>query len=570
MCGIAGLYLKDSFHGQYDVDDLVDGLLLGIESRGRDATGYVAVRKGGEVALFDKTDAPAKDFVLLRENVPSDLRFALLHTRLATKGATKDNENNHPVLFKTCFATHNGVIRNDDELFDDLLNEQTRVAEVDSIVVPTLVHSCGGMDKALENLPKLVGSWALAIADPTEKPDEVLLVRGSSSPLVVLNHPKLVMWASTVTALKDAWELAIGTPPKHNKYTTLDEGEFIRIKEGGLVETGRFMEKPVYQSTYRGTGSSRNFRTPHDYETSHSSWEKKPMCFECGERQANYSVIDSYRDEEAGRSVEWDVPVCWGCRTTVPADLSYRYATEKLRVRYRRDDDICELCQTAPGAAYNSVGARLCVECMKAEPKAAKFQQSSFKGEAHQKYLTLNPGDLIPFELRSAFTSGCASCESQLVSYLDGEGFAICGLCKIAEDKAGEESSCGVEEGVDCIKCDNCDFWYPMDKIKVVSAFGTICEDCCEEQGWVQMPAHIEEKRPNFLPYLREADEAYPEGCVFMPCERKVAFKLNIHLPFVAWLLHKCTKDHLDDPALTEVWDKVTAAYTFELAETEK
>lgn len=571
MCGIAGIYLKDSFHGQYDVEGLVDGLFLGIEPRGRDASGIVSVTKGGGTVTLEKDDIEAKHFILLRHLLPDDLRFALCHTRLATKGDQERNENNHPVNYKTCFATHNGVIRNDDTLFEQ--NEWDRVAEVDSIVVPTMITESGGMDKALEVLPKLVGSWALAICDPTTHPDEVLLVKGNANPLVILNHPKLVMWASTKNAIEDAWKMVIGTPPKYNKYTHLNDGEFFRIKEGGLVETGRFMEKPK---------PSRSFRTPHDWESGRSrsypgAVSDRPMCFECGDRISFYKIEDSYRDEERGTTVSWDVPVCFQCSETLASDLTYRYATDKLRVRVTRDNS-CELCQQNPGTETGKHGASLCLTCFEDEKRDWK-PVATFRGDDPnaEKFLTLRPGDTIPMEMRSAF-NGCENCQSKLVSFIGKDGFAVCGMCKVAEDGAPVDDD---GEGIDCLQCDVCEHWAPVTDM-VSSCFGTVCERCCDKNGWEIHPSddpdacgvEVVKREPvpravNLLKYIREAEAMYPMGHKFTACEQTISAELLIHLPLVAWLLEGCPVRYLnDDTDLHEIYERVSGKYARIMGET--
>jgi hypothetical protein len=178
---------------------------------------------------------------------------------------------------------------------------------------------------------------------------------------------------------------------------------------------------------------------------------------------------------------------------------------------------------------------------------------------------------MIPMEMRYAFTGGCESCSSSLVAFISKDGFAICGLCHTAEQENEQTGA-----GIDCIQCDNCDTWYPVGQLRIMSAFGNICGDCADEEGWTKENTDIPEDdyepvsataaKPNFLPYIREAEEAYPVGTSFLPAEQVVATKLKIHLPFVAWLLHKCCSDHLADPALTEVWEKVTTAHSAELA----
>lgn len=584
MCGIAGIYLKDSFHGQFNAEDLVDQLLLGIENRGRDATGIVSVSKGGENVTLEKLDVEARYFIQLRDFLVKDTRYALLHTRLGTKGSEKQMENNHPVVFKSCYATHNGVIYNDDTLFAEL--DVERVADVDSIIVPTLVSSTGGMDEALKSLPRLKGSWACAIADPKTNPDEVLLVKGDRSPLVILNTPKVVVWASTKNAIEDAWKAAIGTPPKWNKYEHLTDGEYFRIKDGGATEQGRFIERTTYQG--------RSFRADHDWENnsggvrhypgSTSNAQDRTMCFECGERAAFYTVKDSFFDPTEKRHVEWDVPVCFHCKEIEKGDLTYAYATEKVKLRFRKEDDQCELCQKETAAGFDKHGTALCQRCLDTEPKMSGLIRGGTTESKTEGILRLNPGDLIPFNLRSSFKEGCESCASELVSYIGKDGFAICGMCKIAEEKSKDPVLMG---GIDVTTCDACDVWYEKSVLSH-TIHGLLCKGCIDsgkeaeesvledEEGVSDDPdalgvrvvkRTLQGRRPSFLPWIREAEERYPVSHRLTTLELEVATECYLHPPFAVWLLDFDSKDKLPDPTLTAVWDRVRMCFTRKVME---
>ena len=213
MCGIAGIHVKDNALGRFPVDRLLDPLLLKIEHRGKEATGYVAVTESGDIA-HEKGPQIASDFIKTRKRLPSKVRTLLLHTRLSTKGDPDKNENNHPVIYGSCYATHNGIIRNDDEVFEKLDIERT--AEVDSIAIPAAFnyHGFGALDDIKDALEELGGLYAIAAIDPEQKPGRLVLAKGPASPLWVLNHPKAIVWASTRSAIEDAWGGILGTPPK--------------------------------------------------------------------------------------------------------------------------------------------------------------------------------------------------------------------------------------------------------------------------------------------------------------------------------------------------------------------
>ena len=261
MCGIAGIHVKDSYIGRLPIDAMADYLLLGIEYRGKHATGYASASADGKTVAFEKGALTASDFVRQRRAIPEDAKTVLLHTRWATQGGPENNANNHPVLYDTCFVVHNGHINNDNELFPDGKN---RPAEVDSIAIAAAL-SQGGLDTTehiKEALEKLRGQMAIAAVDPTNTPGKLVLAKGWNSPLIVLNHPKCIIWASDKAAIDLAWQACMGTVTK--KYAKL-YGDNIRwqgftsLAQGDLWE---IEDDRVKRSNFR---YSQYIRHDEDY-----------------------------------------------------------------------------------------------------------------------------------------------------------------------------------------------------------------------------------------------------------------------------------------------------------------
>jgi glucosamine 6-phosphate synthetase-like amidotransferase/phosphosugar isomerase protein len=101
MCGIAGVHVKSAHLGRFPLDRFVDELFLGIEHRGRDASGYVAVNDEGEV-MMQKAPVKASLFTRKRKTIPNSARTVLLHTRLATQGLPAFSED----VFRDAQRTH--------------------------------------------------------------------------------------------------------------------------------------------------------------------------------------------------------------------------------------------------------------------------------------------------------------------------------------------------------------------------------------------------------------------------------------------------------------------------------
>lgn len=625
MCGIAGFFVKDPSIGNLEL--LADQLLLGIEHRGHDATGMLAIPKGGTNAYFYKEDIPAEYFVQTREFMPENVETVLLHTRLATQGKPEQNENNHPVQFKTCFATHNGVIWNDDAIIKE--TGEDRVAEVDSIAVPTLVAHAG-FDNALEALPKLEGSWALAIADPATNPGELLLVRGASSPLVVLNHPKILIWCSVRTAIADAWAKAIGTPPAWMKFDYINEGEYVRVDAEGKVTGDKFMSRP----DYAGYRKSQWYRDDDEFEQVYSGGARlvhsssdtaSKMCYECGERQALFPVIDSYTDAEGVNVTAWEVPTCYYCSRVFmeeengPGSLTYRYAgQDKVKLHHMKVGDKCYWCTRDNADQFTDKWDKVCEGCAQFEkrhqqvPTTPTFREmkayATLMGDDPNtdNILEMKPGDPIPDDMQYAFT-GCDACGGPKAEVIGTDGFAICWTCREGE-MLGQVRAAQIAKADSTLSaCMVCDTMQESKFIKD-TVFGPACKACrfSEETRWKDKNAELELDggrkykscadcrvffpkddlvdtttglyckkcvdvdptatpivRDNLHAYMREAQQMFDTpGCEpLSEMEREVAKNLSLYDVLVGWCLREVTTSMLADPPLKRFWDKVTDEY---------
>lgn len=216
MCGIAGVHVKSRYKGSLPLNNILDYLLVHIAERGKHATGFVSVDFGGKGVVLKKEDIPADKFVQTRKPLDTkNIQTILGHTRYATQGAASDFQNNHPVLYGSCFVTHNGHINNDDEVLDEYDLKEQRPAAVDSIAISIALDRCGldSITNIQEGLGKLAGNMACAVIDPVKHPGRLVLAKGSSSPLIVLHHKTGFYWASTKAAIDFMWGSLIGTPP---------------------------------------------------------------------------------------------------------------------------------------------------------------------------------------------------------------------------------------------------------------------------------------------------------------------------------------------------------------------
>lgn len=195
MCGIAGIVR----YGEKAISESqIADLLTGNEHRGNDATGMAFAQADGSVQVFKK-DEPAWTFVgdkqyfkAIEDNLKPDTWGVILHTRGATQGNPRKNENNHPMYGGLSAVIHNGGIRNDETLFNTLKME--RSCETDSDILRAFVDRFGITEKCIKEMNRIVGAAAGAAIDPRH-PKHMLLFR-SGSPMWLASNKDYFMFAS--------------------------------------------------------------------------------------------------------------------------------------------------------------------------------------------------------------------------------------------------------------------------------------------------------------------------------------------------------------------------------------
>ena len=229
MCGIAGFSL--------DPDSSVDrtlaaqALLAGIAERGADAVGYafrepqsritIHKQRSGATALLDRIDVPERATQLL------------LHVRDYTKGHPSLSANNHPIRHGAVVGIHNGIIVNDDQLFDE--HEIPRAEPgmtVDSEIIFAIAEISRG--RTAQAFEELYGSMATAWLD--EGRPELLLARGMGRPLWLGHGKRELFFASTRLAL----ELIESYGGVKLKKEQVGEGSVLAVDRGAIVAQDSF------------------------------------------------------------------------------------------------------------------------------------------------------------------------------------------------------------------------------------------------------------------------------------------------------------------------------------------
>lgn len=172
MCGIGGFSLAQG--SKINPRRLSNALLTGLESRGSQASGF-AFQANQRTGYFKQDIAGSR---LSLRSMPRSTTTAILHTRLATHGSIKNNENNHPVLSpdQNIALVHNGVIYNHHRVREEL---PFQLPEVDTSVIPAILQKYG-----FERFDMLDGDASVAWLDQ-RKAGILRVGRFSHSPLVI-------------------------------------------------------------------------------------------------------------------------------------------------------------------------------------------------------------------------------------------------------------------------------------------------------------------------------------------------------------------------------------------------
>lgn len=221
MCGIAGYSLSDS--SRVDPTLATQILLASISERGSDAAGYCF--RGPDVPLSIRKQRSGASALLDSIEVPVSARQVLVHVRDYTKGHPSLEANNHPVRHGSVVGIHNGIIRNDEEIF--AARGFTRAEPgmtVDSEAIFALMEFEQNRAKALE---ELYGSMASAWMDE-RRPEDVFVARGMGRPLWVGEGRDELFFASTEAALDLVERYAVVQLRKRE----LPEGTLLQIADG--------------------------------------------------------------------------------------------------------------------------------------------------------------------------------------------------------------------------------------------------------------------------------------------------------------------------------------------------
>lgn len=203
------------------------------EERGTDATGFAYIRPNNTMRIFKKPLPAHKVKLGFYDDNP---KIIMGHTRLATKGSKKNNNNNHPFYSqKLGFAlAHNGILCNDDYLRISKDLPKTNI-ETDSYIAVQLIEHDGELSfNSLCNMAETVkGTFTFTVLN--EK-NELYIVKGNS-PIHIADMGGWFMYASTYDILFNTLDHFGLTP---NSIPCIDDGEILKFRNDGLTEKAKF------------------------------------------------------------------------------------------------------------------------------------------------------------------------------------------------------------------------------------------------------------------------------------------------------------------------------------------
>ena len=205
MCGVMGWYRVRKMTN--DGALLVDELMRAIEARGRDAAG-VSVQVVGTAAEAVKHHVRATDFVKLNEYKKLRERFKdanciIGHSRAATHGDKRENDNNHPHWTENMkhVLVHNGIVSGASSWLWDMCN-----SECDSETILRAVEALGVEAAFRETM-----SWDysdMTVLLQERGTETMYFWRNDGRPLVGVNASKTAggwLFVSTEHLLRKAW-----------------------------------------------------------------------------------------------------------------------------------------------------------------------------------------------------------------------------------------------------------------------------------------------------------------------------------------------------------------------------
>ena len=249
MCGIIGLISDKEVSST-----LLEGLKR-LEYRGYDSSGIATINNNKIERVRSKGNLSFLEEKLLNISLPGNIGIG--HTRWATHG-TPEEKNAHPHITDKVAVVHNGIIENNNQLRNQLLESGVEFSsDTDTEVVCHIITSyinsgLSSYDSIRATMNDIKGTFALGILVASD-PSKLYAVRGGS-PLAIGSSENenyigsdtysLSAYSDNITYLKDG-DIAI---IESNSYNIFDQSDVIVHRDRqSIIESVSLSEKGIFK-----------------------------------------------------------------------------------------------------------------------------------------------------------------------------------------------------------------------------------------------------------------------------------------------------------------------------------
>ena len=249
MCGIIGLVSKKEVSST-----LLEGLKR-LEYRGYDSSGIATINNEKIERVRSKGNLSFLEEKLLNSSLPGNIGIG--HTRWATHGSPEE-KNAHPHITDKVAVVHNGIIENNNQLRNQLIeagakfSSDTDTEVVCHIITSYLNSGLSAYDSIRATMSDVRGTYAFGILILNE-PNKLFAVRGGS-PLAIgsANNKNFIgsdtyslsAYSDKITYLKDGDVAEI----ENDSYRIFDQSNSLVDREKqSIIESVTLSEKGIFK-----------------------------------------------------------------------------------------------------------------------------------------------------------------------------------------------------------------------------------------------------------------------------------------------------------------------------------
>ena len=249
MCGIIGLVSEKDVSSK-----LLEGLKR-LEYRGYDSSGIATINKNKIERVRSKGNLSFLEEKLFNTDLPGNIGIG--HTRWATHG-TPDEKNAHPHVTDRVAVVHNGIIENNNQLRNQLIESGVKFSsDTDTEVVCHIITSylnsgLSSYNSIRATMNDIRGTYAFGVLISNE-PSKLYAVRGGSPLAIGSSNDEnyigsdtysLSAYSDNITYLKDG-DIAVIESHSFNIFDQFDA--LVERKKQSIVESVSLSEKGIFK-----------------------------------------------------------------------------------------------------------------------------------------------------------------------------------------------------------------------------------------------------------------------------------------------------------------------------------